>query len=61
MRTGQFKESIPGEGFGPDFMLLLESVDEAWEEWDSKELNYLEETPQRFLTEHRKMNYYENS
>ena len=57
----KYDVSEPGKGFGPEFMLLLESVDAEFDEMNDLELNYLEETPQRFLTEHRKMNYYENS
>lgn len=60
MKT-KHEASEPGHGFGPEFMLLLESVDVEFDEWDGRELDYLEETPQRFLNEHRKMNHYENT
>ena len=58
MRLRNFETNEPGGGFGPDFMLLLESVDEEFDEMSGMELDYLEDTPQRFLDEHRKMNYH---
>lgn len=65
MRTTQFKrtweQSEPGHGYGPEFELMLESVDREFDEWSDSELNYLEEAPNEFNVKQRKIDNHEST